>query len=1602
MKRIGIKILKIFGRCLLGILLLVLLIVGALYIHPVQDALVSKVIEAVNKGGDMEISLTRFRLYFPAEVEVDSLLIKQQGDSMLAVGRADIDVSILPLFAGRVDVGKLQLDNVYYGSGTPDSTLCMRASVSSVRLNDTKVSLGSSEVDLSEAMIEGGRIRMAVRNDTTPPTPPSDVPWRIHAGKIGLKNIDFAMSMVSTGDSIAADLTLLDLAGGDINLADHNVVIDKIAIGGLDATYLLPDVAVEAAPEPVDTVSYPSVPWGIAVNKLLLDSCDALYGVKGAMPAPGLDMNYLQLSHIKVDIDSFSTRGSQMRVPVNLISATERCGLSMKMSGVFDMDSVMLRATDFDISTAGSDIRLNALYGMNSADAALAPVDIDVVAEISPTDLRRAMPSMTELIDGLPLGRKIELGASAHGTLADLVVDGVSVEVPAHVDLRLKGAVKNLTDFDRIDGDLKLDGHIRDVDFLKKSLLDKSQQSAFNIPRMTVSGNVGMHRGTATAQFKAVTTEGRLTLGGMWNATREAYKIGLQAIDFPVNSFLPNLGVGHLTANIDGQGHGLDIFSSKTVLNADVDVASVEYNNNDITNLRVKARIADSRGDFNITSHNPGLWIDLNATSNLDGSVYDWRADIDLRQLDLERLGMADTTFTVQTSTAIVGTVDTDRQSLTAHADINSLDVVTGATHIVGNNIDIDLDSEPEQTKASVSNHDLRIDFSSATNIDSLAAKFSAAATLLGLQLDERRADVPALQHALPQFELNISAETDNFVSRYLANDGTTFKNFSLKMTNDSLINMKAVVDSFVMGATKIDHAEFDLNQNGKFLVFKGKMDNNPGTWDDFAHVTFNGYVADDKAAFFMKQRNINDEVGYNVGGVLEMTDTTFHLKFVPLKPVIAYKQWEINKDNYLSLNTSSRYIDADLMMKSAESSLRIYTRPDSLPHSDGREDVFVDLNNIKLEDWLSFDRYSPKVEGSLDTHLKVTLSRTSINGAGTVSVDELKYGKSRIGDVGMNLDLKTTPAGYLYAMTDLSLDGSKILEAKGSLNDTTAVSPFLIDLALTEFPLSVANPFVGASTGQLGGRLNGDMVLTGSMSAPIANGYLQFDSAAVKVAMLGSTFRFSDEKIPVDSNLIRFNDFKIFGSNDNPLTINGQVDMRHLTNILLDLDLKARNWQVVKNDKRKGADVYGRAFINLDATAKGSLNFLNTDVSIDVLPETNVTYVMATATSDLQMQSTSDMVQFVNFADTTQVAGADTIGPPTGMMLNLSALLNIRQGSTLNVDLSADGSNKVQLKSQGTVDFTMDYMGDMRTTGRININGGFVRYTPPFMSEKLFDFQEGSYVAFNGDMMNPVLNIHAIDVVRANITSDHSNSRLIDFDVILNVTGTLETMDVAFDLSTNDDATVQNELQSMSAEQRANQAMNLLLYKVYTGPGTKGNASLSGNPLYAFLTSSLNSWMANNIHGVDISFGIDQYDNTVNGSSSQATSYSYRVSKSFMNDRFKIVVGGNYSTDDDADENLSQNLLNDISLEYMLNKSGSMYVKLFRHTGYESILEGEITQTGVGFVYKRKLRRVSDMFRFLRRRKSNKSSANSPVVEDKSESQTESTAIITKSSDEQ
>ena len=553
-------------------------------------------------------------------------------------------------------------------------------------------------------------------------------------------------------------------------------------------------------------------------------------------------------------------------------------------------------------------------------------------------------------------------------------------------------------------------------------------------------------------------------------------------------------------------------------------------------------------------------------------------------------------------------------------------------------------------------------------------------------------------------------------------------------------------------------------------------------------------------------------------------------------------------------------------------------------------------------------------------------------------------------------------------------------------------MTPRKVTLGLKRFPLYIANAFLGPDVARLSGYLTGNLDMKGKFTEPLLNGAIGCDSVGVFLPIIGSSLRFDNDSVTLADNVVRFNDFDIWGANRNPLVISGDVDATRFSDIKFNLALKARNFQLMNNDKRARSEMYGKMFLDLDATARGPMRHFNINADLDVLSGSEVTYSVSQTTAELRQQDAGDVVRFVNFNDTAKVVAADTVAP--AMAMRIVAGLTIQPGTLVNVEIpgtATTGSGKVQINPSGTLNYFQNYMGDMRLNGRLGLGDGYARYNVPLMGEKKFVLNPSSYVLWNGDLMNPVLSIAATDVVKANLLQD-GNSRMVNFLVKLSVGNNLSAPKVLFDLSTDDDMTIQNDLLSMSAEQRSMAAINLLLTGQYNQQGVKTPSSdlLSSNvltdKLYGMLTGQLNSWLANNVRGVDLSFGVDQYDRTVNGESGTAMSYSYSMSKSLFNNRFKISVGGNYTTDASADENFSENLINDISFEYILKQTSAttMYLRLFRHTGYESILEGEITETGGGFVLKRRLSTLRDLFNWAHRKREEDSTPADSVSIDK------------------
>ena len=1559
------KILKYVSRGAALLLALVLLIVIAVYIPFVQDYAVKKVLDNINTPGEFEVQVAKARIGFPLDLKAEGIKIIQQGDTTVSVESVRAEASVFPLIWGEVDAENVKVTDVCCKIGNPDSLLFMVANLKSLNVNHCNYVISSMATDIGTAEIAGGDIKLAIKNDTTQVETQDSVAeplsMIIYAKGLKMKDISALLEIENVADTISCVLPFAEMNGGKIDMGRQTVDLQEIKLDSLAATYIYPLETVMSESKSDSE----SLPWTVNVGKISLSDSQATYAAAGAVPAEGLDFNYIALKEINIAIDSLQNRGTKVKIPSLGIRAKERSGLKVDVSGGVEMDSILLSVKGFGINTELSRIEVDAEVGIGeSKNLADMPLNLVARAKVAQQDIITVFPEYKDVITSLPQYSVPEAAVSLCGTMAEVVIDSIYAALPHHFELFADGHITNVKDFDKMSGNVSILGDIRDAEKIKRAVLSKDDSKIYFVPDVTLRGDAQINAGTIDCSLSGITDTGDLALEASINANREKYAADLTLNTFPLQAFLPSSGVKDISARVNASAEGIDPFDPKTTIKAEIDLDTLTYNGRKYMGIFFGALVNAGNIDLHFTTINPGADMSLNLSGVISPQPYSFDYSADIRNLNLKAMDLTESEGNLSGIITGHATLLPDSNFIDADVAINKLNCrILPSTNLNTAEITAHLLSTDSLLDITMDNNDLKIDLKSRLSLSKFMESLLATVDTLNKHVERQRTDIVSLQQTMPPFVLDISAKHNNIVTSYLTGNNIRYGSFDLKINNDSLF----AIDGNVMGIKgdgfALDTTKFVMRQMGKYLTMKINADNSPGIMDEWAHVEVNGFLADAKMGLFMRQSNIRNEIGYRFGTMANIEDSTLNVSFVPYNPVIGYKEWNINDGNLLSFDFRHRHLDADLLMKSDESLIHLFTE-----HVDSiieQEDLNLKVENIKIADWIALNPYAPKIKGDLYADMKVRYNeRQQIEGFGKASLKEFYFGKQRVGTFDCDLDLTTDRRGRIEATASMDIDGQRAMTAYGHIADSTAAVPFLADFELTHFPLKVINPFLPPQTAKISGELTGQMDITGTPVKPKFNGYLRFDSTQLYVNMIATNFKFDSRAIPIDSNVVYFNKFKVHAINENPLTVDGYVDMKNIFNPVFDLALTSQNMQVVNSTRAsKGAEVYGKAFIDLDSRIKGDLNRIDVSAILDVLPQTNVTYVMTDAQSTIQARQKSDMVKFVNLQDTSAVY--EEPEPEQTVLLGLNASLKISEGATINADLSTDGKNKVSLKTNGLMNYKLSAQGDESMTGRLNITGGFARYSPPLMSEKLFNFaDDGNYILFTGDMMNPTIKLHAVDNLKANVTQEGQNSRVIEFNISLDVTGTLERMNVTFDLATKDDITIQNELQSMSAEQRATQAMNLLLYNVYTGPGTKASSSLNANPLYTFLESQVNTWAANNIKGVDLSFGIDQYNKTKDGSSQTTTNYSYKVSKTLFNDRFKIVVGGNYSDDAESDAEIAAALLNDVSFEYSLNPEGTMVIKIYRHTGYEDILEGEITQTGAGFVYKRKILRFSDIFR--------------------------------------
>ncbi|MGE0016628.1 MAG: translocation/assembly module TamB domain-containing protein, partial [Bacteroides sp.] len=551
---------------------------------------------------------------------------------------------------------------------------------------------------------------------------------------------------------------------------------------------------------------------------------------------------------------------------------------------------------------------------------------------------------------------------------------------------------------------------------------------------------------------------------------------------------------------------------------------------------------------------------------------------------------------------------------------------------------------------------------------------------------------------------------------------------------------------------------------------------------------------------------------------------------------------------------------------------------------------------------------------------------------------------------------------GMHYVNSYLTHEGKEVMTLNGnyfSRNDSLDV-----ESALEHFPLQIANVFIPDQVVTLSGDLDGSLQLRGSTSKPLANGELMLDSVSVYASQAGARYWFDNRPVKIENSRMLFNQFSIYTTSKNPFAINGLVDFRNLSRPTADLTLKASNYTLLDAPRTKESLVYGKVFVDMNTTVRGPLDALVMRGNMNVLGNTDVTYVLKDSPLTVQ-DRLGDLVTFTSFADTLSQKKQDERVVSLGG-LDMLMTVHIDPAVRLKADLSPDRNSRVELEGGGDLSLQYSPRGDLRLSGRYTLSGGILKYALPVIPLKEFEINDGSYVEWSGNPMDPSLNFKATERVRASVSQEGGSPRMVNFDVSVGVKNRMENLELLFNLEAPEDMSVQNELAAMSVEERSKQAIALLATGVYmAGAGNKSGGLDMGAALNSVLQKQIANVAGSALKTVNISFGMENYDGADAGG--KRTDYNFRYAQRFFNNRVQVVIGGTISTGNETQQD--ESFIDNVSLEYRLDNSGTRYVRLFHNKDNESILEGEITETGVGIVLRKKMSRLSELFIFKRKK---------------------------------
>ncbi|MBQ9362093.1 MAG: translocation/assembly module TamB domain-containing protein [Bacteroidaceae bacterium] len=1465
---------------------------------------------------DMQVSVERVLLKCPLDLSMNGMLALQEGDTVLNAEELALSVRFMPLFHGNVEIDDIHLKNTRLNTRSLIEACQIKGYVGLLSLVSHSTSLTDELVVLNYAVFKDADLNVfmvdSVPEDTTVSEP---VNWKVDLQDVWVENV--RLSLVLPMEYVATGV------GTDtIDSIQHVPMSAYIGKGKLNAFL---DLGKEI----------------YKVDQLTLSHSSATYD------------NMVEMNELNAEIDSLQYAGTGN---LGLIINQFEVNIHPKMEGVNKNYSIAITETKGRVEMDSTSLNIPYL-SLQTEDSRLQMemnMDFNAFDSISPGQFK--------LNTQAQIGRG-DVQSAIFGFLSEAEAKDLNTTLNQYLPKKPIMAV------------LQAQGNMQ---HLEVSKLDAFVEGFANLKSTALLDN---NKVTTHASIAAMGSD--VKLWADYNLNNDTYKAKADIKNLVVNKFVPLDEYCTLNGNLSAEGQGFDFLSKQTFLKAKVSLPQGHYGKLNLSTIVADATLR--RGELQVAfgCNNTQLQTSFDLFANLGNVIATNKGKslkesisgtltLDMPYADIRAMGFIDTTMVVSTA----GTMDfsfanwsSSRPVFLVDSNIDAINVQTYSDTIRTTSFFLHALTTTDSTSVRFTTGDLKVNFCSPKNLFALSEQAVKFSNELDRQLNARQLDLNTIRQFMPILYVNAYAGRNNPVTPFLDFYGVKFSDFELdaRTTPEYGLVGQGHVYSLQYDTIRIDTAFFDIRQDSTMLTYhSGVIADDQPVFPAFkAYV--DGYLlpeeADAHLQFFDKQQ----KQGVDLGLHANLTDTALNVKMYPEQPVLGYRKFSLNSDNYLQLQMSppkARGMSpevglmlADVRLTSLTDSCRIVLTAE--PTSQGEQQANAMIENLNIKDLLTVVPFMPNMEGLFNVNAAYEVNDKQFMVLGDMSLNQFVYEGMAVGD--LHSDLIYIPEGANLHHIDASLDFNKtpVATMKGSYDTTTPAGYLNADLNLTDIPLSLISPFVPDQLMGFSGYMAGNLSVKGPAEQLTFNGNVLTKDAHILSEPYSLDLRLANDTARIVDNRISFDHFKIYGAGSNPLDFNGYYDFSDFDNMYMSLSLYGYNFKLIEAKRTRKSLLFGDVYGDIMFRVHGSMSDMTIRGVINVLSKTDMTYIMEESTIS-QGDRLDDIVTFVDFSmppDTTKQK-------PKAMGIDMNVSLKIEDGAKFNCEFSADRQSYITVRGGGGITMGYTPQGVLNVLGRITVNEGEMKYTMPVIPLKTFTIASGSYVEFTGDVMNPTLNIAATERTKASVASSGSSSRSVVFDVGMKITNTLSNMGLQFTIDAPEDGAVKEELANCTDEEKNKLAVAMLATGMYISD-TNSSSGFAGNgALNNFLQSEINNLTGKALNSVvDISFGMDQ---TTYANGETGTDYSFKFSKRFFSDRLNVVIGGRVSDNKSVNQSTSVgSFIDDVSLEWRLDNSATRYVRLFHCKDYNNVVEGVLEKNGAGLLLRKKVDKFTDLFIF-------------------------------------